>query len=50
MTRPVVAIVMGSESDLTIMNESARILEKFDVPYEVKIASAHRSPKLVNVF
>lgn len=50
MTRPVVAIVMGSESDLTIMNETARILEKFDVPYEVTIASAHRSPKLVNVF
>ncbi|MEK6538277.1 MAG: 5-(carboxyamino)imidazole ribonucleotide mutase [Nitrospirota bacterium] len=50
MNRPLVAIVMGSESDLTVMNESAIILDKFNVPYEVKVASAHRSPGLVHEF
>lgn len=50
INRPRVAIVMGSESDLPIMNEASKILEKFNIAYEVKIASAHRSPGLVNAF
>lgn len=41
---PVVSIVMGSDSDLPIMKEAAYILEAFDVPCEVVLASAHRSP------
>ncbi len=50
MKKPLVAIVMGSESDLPVMNEASKILDKFNVPYEVKIASAHRSPGLVSAF
>lgn len=42
--KPVVAIIMGSDSDLPTMNETLKILEEHDVPCEVKILSAHRSP------
>jgi phosphoribosylaminoimidazole carboxylase PurE protein len=41
---PVVSIVMGSDSDLPIMKEAIGILEAFDIPCEVVLASAHRSP------
>lgn len=37
-------IVMGSETDLPIMTEAARMLKKFNVPFEIEITSAHRSP------
>ena len=50
MNRPLVAIVMGSESDLTVMNEAAKMFDKFNVPYEIIVASAHRSPGLVHEF
>ena len=43
--KPVVAILMGSDSDLPIMNETARMLERLEIPYEMEIASAHRSPQ-----
>jgi len=42
---PQVGIVMGSDSDLDIMKETAAILKKFDIPYEMTVASAHRSPQ-----
>jgi L-threonylcarbamoyladenylate synthase len=42
---PKVAIVMGSDSDLPVMEETAAILRKFAIPFEMTIASAHRSPK-----
>ena len=42
---PKVAIVMGSDSDLPVMKETAAILRKFAIPFEMTIASAHRSPK-----
>ena len=42
--RPVVGIVMGSDTDLPIMAEAAQTLKKFDVPFEMEITSAHRSP------
>ena len=35
---------MGSDSDLPVMNQAAEILEKFNIAYEVKITSAHRTP------
>ena len=41
---PRILIVMGSDSDLEVMERSAEILKKFDVPYQITIASAHRSP------
>lgn len=40
-----VAVVMGSKSDKKVMEEAEKILERFDIPYEVKITSAHRTPK-----
>jgi phosphoribosylamine--glycine ligase len=42
---PEVGIVMGSDSDLSVMDEAAKILKKFDIAFEMTIASAHRSPK-----
>jgi len=41
--RPLVGILMGSDSDLPIMTETAKTLQEFGVPFEVEIASAHRS-------
>ncbi|HUG54503.1 MAG TPA: 5-(carboxyamino)imidazole ribonucleotide mutase [Vicinamibacteria bacterium] len=42
---PVVAILMGSDSDLPTMAESARVLEAYQVPYDIRVLSAHRSPE-----
>lgn len=39
-----VSIVMGSDSDLEIMNEAAKALEQFGIAYEIDVTSAHRSP------
>lgn len=39
-----VGIIMGSDSDLDIMNEAAETLKTFEVPHEVRIISAHRTP------
>jgi 5-(carboxyamino)imidazole ribonucleotide mutase len=41
---PKVLIMMGSDTDLQVMQEAADILAKFGVPYEMRISSAHRSP------
>ena len=41
---PKVGIVMGSDSDLGVMEEAAAILRKFDVAFEITVASAHRTP------
>ena len=45
MKKPVVSIVMGSDSDLRIMKDAAEILENLGVPFELTIVSAHRTPK-----
>ena len=42
-----VGIIMGSDSDLNIMNDAKNIMEEFNVPYEIKIVSAHRTPELM---
>jgi 5-(carboxyamino)imidazole ribonucleotide mutase len=44
MAKPLVGIIMGSESDLRIMKEAAEILDEFQVTYELTIVSAHRTP------
>ena len=44
--KPLVGIVMGSESDLEVMREAAQALEGFGIPHEVRVCSAHRSPDL----
>ncbi len=41
---PIVGVVMGSESDWKTMQKSVDILEKFDIPFEVLVVSAHRTP------
>ncbi len=46
MKKPLVGIVMGSDSDLPIMQETAKILETFAIHYDITISSAHRSPDL----
>ena len=43
--KPLVGILMGSDSDLEVMRESSSILEQFGIGYEMKILSAHRTPK-----
>jgi len=45
-----VGIVMGSDSDLDIMQEAAAILKSFQIPYEMTVASAHRSPQRAGDF
>src|SRR5258708_9231042 len=47
---PLVASVMGSDSDLEIMNEAAKSLDDFGISYEIDIASAHRSPARTSEF
>ena len=42
---PLVGIIMGSDSDLPVMQEAADILREFAIPYEMTIASAHRTPR-----
>jgi phosphoribosylaminoimidazole carboxylase PurE protein len=42
--RPLVGIVMGSDTDLPVMTETAQTLKQFGIPFEVEITSAHRSP------
>ncbi len=45
-----VGILMGSDSDLEVMAEAAKILEEFEVSYEITVASAHRSPETVHKY
>src|SRR5579859_3038573 len=44
MSKPLVSIVMGSDSDLDIMREAGKALEGFGIAYEIDVTSAHRSP------
>jgi 5-(carboxyamino)imidazole ribonucleotide mutase len=44
MPIPKVLIIMGSDSDLPVMQEAADVLDKFEVPWEMRISSAHRAP------
>ena len=43
--KPLVGIIMGSDSDLGVMQKAIEVFNEFDVPYEVKILSAHRTPE-----
>ncbi|MDE2025364.1 MAG: 5-(carboxyamino)imidazole ribonucleotide mutase [Patescibacteria group bacterium] len=42
--KPLIGIIMGSDSDLPVMQEAKNLLDEFDVPYEMTIVSAHRTP------
>ena len=45
MSHPIVGIIMGSSSDLRIMNDAAEVLKELAVPYEITVVSAHRTPQ-----
>ena len=47
MSKPLVGIVMGSDSDFSIMEEAGKVLEQFNVAHEVLVTSAHRTPDLL---
>lgn len=45
MNNPQVLIVMGSDSDIPVMDEAAKVLRQFGIPFEMRISSAHRCPE-----
>jgi 5-(carboxyamino)imidazole ribonucleotide mutase len=47
---PLVSVVMGSDSDWSVMADAAAVLEEFGIPHEVEIVSAHRTPKRMIAF
>ncbi len=50
MNKPLVSIIMGSDSDLPVMEEAAKVLEEFGIPHEKEIVSAHRTPDRMEHF
>lgn len=50
MAEPLVGIIMGSDSDLDVMSKAAKVLEEFEVPHEVRVVSAHRTPDVMNEY
>ena len=50
MSKPFVAIVMGSDSDLPVMEACFDVLRSFDIPFEARITSAHRTPEVTKDF
>ncbi|MDD5507619.1 MAG: 5-(carboxyamino)imidazole ribonucleotide mutase [Bacteroidales bacterium] len=48
--QPQVSIIMGSTSDLPVMDEAAKILNELEIPFEMNALSAHRTPELVETF
>ena len=45
--KPVVGIIMGSDSDLPVMSKAAEMLDQLKVPYELTVVSAHRTPDIM---
>ncbi|MBX3088733.1 MAG: AIR carboxylase family protein, partial [Cryobacterium sp.] len=45
MPKPLVAVVMGSDSDWAVMQDAVAALKQFDIPFEVEVLSAHRTPE-----
>lgn len=45
MNKPLIGIIMGSQSDLKIMKEAAEFLEELGIPFELTVVSAHRTPQ-----
>lgn len=50
MSEPFVAVLMGSDSDLNVMENTFKILKKLDIPFEAKITSAHRTPEATHTY
>lgn len=47
MNKPIIGIIMGSDSDLPVMKDAAEILDEFSIPYDITVLSAHRTPHQV---
>jgi len=47
---PIVSIIMGSTSDLPVMEKAAKVLDEFEIPFEIHALSAHRTPEEVEKF
>ncbi|MBL4656930.1 MAG: 5-(carboxyamino)imidazole ribonucleotide mutase [Flavobacteriales bacterium] len=48
--KPLVSIIMGSTSDMPVMQEAAKVLDELEIPFEINALSAHRVPELVMEF
>ncbi len=48
--KPIVSIIMGSTSDLPVMEKAAKLLDEMQVPFEMNALSAHRTPEAVEAF
>lgn len=48
--KPIISIIMGSTSDLPVMEKACKWLEQYEIPFEVNALSAHRTPDAVEVF
>ena len=48
--KPIVSIIMGSTSDMPVMQEAAKILNQFEIPFEINALSAHRTPEMVEQY
>lgn len=48
--KPIVSIIMGSTSDLPVMEKAARFLDEMEIPFEMNALSAHRTPEEVEIF
>lgn len=47
---PIVSIIMGSTSDMPVLEKSAKLLDEFEIPFEINALSAHRTPQEVTDF
>jgi 5-(carboxyamino)imidazole ribonucleotide mutase len=47
---PIISIIMGSVSDLPVMEKAAKLLDEFEIPFEINALSAHRTPAEVETF
>jgi 5-(carboxyamino)imidazole ribonucleotide mutase len=50
MSKPFVAVLMGSDSDLPVLQATFDVLEKLEIPFEAKISSAHRTPDITHAY
>lgn len=50
MTIPFVAVLMGSDSDLPILEETLKVLDRIGIPFEVRVSSAHRTPEATHSY
>ena len=48
--KPIVSIIMGSTSDMPVMQEAAKVLDELEIPFEINALSAHRTPEKVMEF